>query len=753
MKANCLSLFTRLLLVLLISFEAAAQTSPTCDVVGWATQNGGTTGGGSATPTVVTTYTELKNAITSATVKVVHISGRIVIPAAGRITFQDQTGKTIYGLAGSSLVSSDLTAAGSGILYMKRCNNVIIKNLTFEGPGAYDTGGHDNLTIEQCVNVWVDHCDFQDGIDGNLDIKNQADYISITWCRFVYLKPPIAGGSGGSADHRFSNLFGSSDGATADRGKLRITMQNCWWAQGCRERMPRVRFGQVHLVNNYFSSAGNNHCIRAGYEADLRVESNYFENVNKPIDLFENNFTAVSAVNNVFIGTTGNTAGSGTAFTPPYALAVTPAADVKAQVTSTCGAGATLSSPTSCCGSTTASYTLTTAASPTADGTVTRSPDASSYPAGTVVTLTATPASGYTFTSWSGAASGTSATTTVTVNANSTATANFTPTSTTTYTLTTSANPAAGGTIARSPDAASYEPNTVVTLTATPATGYTFTGWSGASTATTASTSVTMTANLGITANFTASTSTSTTLRIEDAATATSGYCGVNGSRQNSYSGADNGYYLNLSNSSGQGIDYRVSVPAAGTYTLRFRYANGGSKSATTAQVLVNGASAVASVPFPKTASWSTWTTTTATVSLSAGVNAIRLETTVASEFANIDWLEVTGNGPTAAACTSNRLAAPATQAEATRAQTFAARLYPNPSTDQTVVAFALPVKSLVSIRVYDFMGVCVRTLADKVYPDGSQSVLVSTAGLKPGAYTVVVNTKLRKQSLRLEVR
>jgi photosystem II stability/assembly factor-like uncharacterized protein len=45
--------------------------------------------------------------------------------------------------------------------------------------------------------------------------------------------------------------------------------------------------------------------------------------------------------------------------------------------------------------------------------------------------------------------------------------------------LTTAALPAAGGSVRRVPDAASYTPGTVVTLTAIPAADYPFTGWSG----------------------------------------------------------------------------------------------------------------------------------------------------------------------------------------------------------------------------------------------------------------------------------
>src|SRR5688572_20494300 len=95
-----------------------------CTVVGWASENGGVSGG-SATPVTVTNYTDLKAAITSASVKVVNISGTITIPSGGRISLQDQSGKTLFGLPGSKLVSTDLTKDNSGIMYVKRCSNII----------------------------------------------------------------------------------------------------------------------------------------------------------------------------------------------------------------------------------------------------------------------------------------------------------------------------------------------------------------------------------------------------------------------------------------------------------------------------------------------------------------------------------------------------------------------------------------------------------------------------------------------------
>jgi pectate lyase len=354
-----------------------------CQVVGWATQNGGVTGGGTATPTVVTTYADLKTALTTTSVKVVYVSGVITFPTNGRLEIKSTNGKTIIGLAGSRLISVDKTASGSGILYVKNSTNLILRNLTFEGPGAYDVDGNDNLTFDNVQNAWIDHCDFQDGMDGNFDIKNMSSYISITWCKFEYLKPPIAGGSGGTDDHRFSDLLGSSDSDTQDDGNLFITFQYCWWAQGCVERMPRVRFGKVHIANCYYNSTVSNTCIRAGYKANLLIESNVFNGVTKPIDLYNNDFTAVTAQNNIFTATTGGTTGSGTAFTPPYTLTIAAASTVQSLVTNTaCGSGATLDSPTQCgCG---------TVANQNPTATLTAPSTGSTACVGTAITISAT---------------------------------------------------------------------------------------------------------------------------------------------------------------------------------------------------------------------------------------------------------------------------------------------------------------------------------------------------------------------------
>lgn len=109
------------------SGNTTAKIGNCSEVPGWASQNGSTTGGGSSAETTVTTYAQLKSAIESSSVKVIKVSGTITVTT--RLSFQDQTGKTIYGTSGAKLVSTNQTKDASGIINIKRCKNIIIRNL------------------------------------------------------------------------------------------------------------------------------------------------------------------------------------------------------------------------------------------------------------------------------------------------------------------------------------------------------------------------------------------------------------------------------------------------------------------------------------------------------------------------------------------------------------------------------------------------------------------------------------------------
>jgi uncharacterized repeat protein (TIGR02543 family) len=152
-------------------------------------------------------------------------------------------------------------------------------------------------------------------------------------------------------------------------------------------------------------------------------------------------------------------------------------------------------------------YTISVTVDPSpAAGTVT--PDvAGPYHYGDVVTLSESPAVGYTFSGWSGdGVDGPGNTRVVTVTGNMAVTATFILTR---YTLT--VNVVGSGSVTKSPDLPSYTPGTVVNLTAVPANGSRLSAWSGDLTGSANPTSITMNSDKTVTATFVAGTPTSLT--------------------------------------------------------------------------------------------------------------------------------------------------------------------------------------------------------------------------------------------------
>lgn len=159
------------------------------------------------------------------------------------------------------------TYRNSGVFYFKNCENIIVRNISFLGPGSIDVGGADLLSFVGTKNCWVDHCDFVDGMDGNFDITQKSDFNTVSWCTFSYTDQ--------SYMHQNTNLVGSSDSEAT--GYLNTTFAFNMWGAKCRARMPMARVGKIHMLNNYFNCAGNGSaCINPRKNSEFLVEGNYF---------------------------------------------------------------------------------------------------------------------------------------------------------------------------------------------------------------------------------------------------------------------------------------------------------------------------------------------------------------------------------------------------------------------------------------------------------------------------------------------
>jgi hypothetical protein len=117
-------------------------------------------------------------------------------------------------------------------------------------------------------------------------------------------------------------------------------------------------------------------------------------------------------------------------------------------------------------------YDVTT--SVTGAGSLTLDPPGGSYPAGTLVSVSATPDEGAAFDGFGGDLSGTTTPELLTVDGDKAASASFSPM---TYAL--SITLVGSGAVTLDPPGGFYEPGSTVMLTAAPAAGYFFNGWSG----------------------------------------------------------------------------------------------------------------------------------------------------------------------------------------------------------------------------------------------------------------------------------
>jgi hypothetical protein len=171
-------------------------------------------------------------------------------------------------------------------------------------------------------------------------------------------------------------------------------------------------------------------------------------------------------------------------------------------------------------GGTVSTFPLTVVKGGTGAGTVTSTPAgidcggtcSASYAAATSVTLSAAAASGSTFDGWSGAGCGGTSTCVVPMSTAQTVNATFTS-QVTTYTATVTKAGTGSGTVTSTPSgiscgstcSAPFQSGTSVTLTATPAAGSTFAGWSNGCTGT-ATCILSMTLARSATATFTSGT-------------------------------------------------------------------------------------------------------------------------------------------------------------------------------------------------------------------------------------------------------
>ena len=288
---------------------------------------GNATGGAGGTEVTVTTTNDLITYATSSLPYIITVSGTINLLSNLDIS----SDKTIRGEDTNATIIGNLRIVDTS-------RNVIIQNLNITNP--YGVGEGDGITVRGGKNVFITHCTFTDCSDGSIDIIMQADSVTVSWCRFHYIQ---------QTSHCYVNLIGSSDSQINDLGHLHATFHHCWYDMNCVERMPSVRFGRVHVYNNYYNADSIKYGVRTRLYAECLVEGNYFENMTNPWELLTTTGTTgklYASDNNVaYLDTSFGVSwisgwypgqslipGDDSVFTPPYAYTIDPFSEVKTEV-------------------------------------------------------------------------------------------------------------------------------------------------------------------------------------------------------------------------------------------------------------------------------------------------------------------------------------------------------------------------------------------------------------------------------------
>ncbi|MFD9544116.1 polysaccharide lyase family 1 protein [Streptomyces sp. NPDC060022] len=255
----------------------SASAAVTGSATGYASQNGGTTGGAGGQTVRATTGTAIHQALcgrASASTPIIievegtinhgntaKVSGDSCNTAAGVIELKQISNVSIVGV-GSGAVFDQLG------IHIRESSNIIIQNVTVKNvkkSGSPTSNGGDAIGMESDVrNVWVDHTTLEasggesEGYDGLFDMKDNTQYVTLSYST---LRNSGRGGLIGSSETELSNGF--------------VTYHHNLY-ENIDSRAPLLRGGIAHMYNNYYLKL-NESGINSRAGARAKVDNNYFK--------------------------------------------------------------------------------------------------------------------------------------------------------------------------------------------------------------------------------------------------------------------------------------------------------------------------------------------------------------------------------------------------------------------------------------------------------------------------------------------
>ena len=250
-------------------------------VYGFASENGGTTGGSGENNVELTVCTgeQMISAIKNkdpARPLTLWVNGTITQQNAKntRIDIKDVSDISIIGLG----TQGEMAGIGFNIV---RAENIIIRNLRIHHVRANMGAPGDGISMEGPVrNIWIDHNEIynsltvdepgltedqvKDYYDGLVDAKGDAQFITISFNKLHHSWK--------------TSLVGSSD---SDNFNRTLTYHHNHW-YNVNSRLPLFRFGQGHIYNNLYDGAAESG-INSRMGAVIRIERNHFANMKNPV--------------------------------------------------------------------------------------------------------------------------------------------------------------------------------------------------------------------------------------------------------------------------------------------------------------------------------------------------------------------------------------------------------------------------------------------------------------------------------------
>ncbi|MFD7133105.1 pectinesterase family protein [Streptomyces sp. NPDC059894] len=285
---------------------------------GFASLAGGTTGGAGGKVVTVTDQASLARYAAAEEPYVIRVAGAIAVePFGAEIVVASD--KTVVGVG-------DTGETVHGELQLRPgTHNVVIRNLTIrdsavEGDWDCKDTDFDGIQMDTVHHVWVDHNRFSRICDGQLDIRKDSEYVTVSYNRFEDNNKTFGLGWTGNV-------------------RTQITVDHNLFAN-TKQRNPSVdNAAYAHLYNNYLTAQADPGDPVWTYgnwsrgRTKMVIENSYYRDVQHP---YQADATAeLVQRGSVLRNTTGRHDEWGAAFDPRdfYAYRLDPAAAVPALVT------------------------------------------------------------------------------------------------------------------------------------------------------------------------------------------------------------------------------------------------------------------------------------------------------------------------------------------------------------------------------------------------------------------------------------